>query len=99
MQKPYHYVRLAPLPGDSTREILLVGGADTQTGALPEKLPDAYGQLEDWARRRWPVVEELVYCWTGQVYEPGARCTAALTSVVQAAAAGGATARLSAADA
>lgn len=65
---PYHYVRLQEYNGH--HDLLLVGGEDHITGK-PGEVPEAerYRNLEEWTRKRFPVVE-LDYAWSGQVLEP-----------------------------
>ncbi len=66
-EDPYHYVRVQTLE-DSSSELLLVGGEDHKTGQADDD--DArYGRLEAWARERFPSMGEVVYRWSGQVYE------------------------------
>ncbi len=66
-EDPYHYVRVQTLD-DSDTELLLVGGEDHKTGQADDD--DArYGRLEVWARERFPSMGEVVYRWSGQVYE------------------------------
>lgn len=64
---PYHYVRLED-KGDV--EVLVVGGEDHVVGIDPTEYQDAYSKLEAWARAHWPAAQDVVYRWTGQVYEP-----------------------------
>lgn len=66
-QDPYHYVRLQPL--DDTHELLIVGGEDHKTGQAADQ-PERYARLEAWARKRFPVMEDVVFRWSGQVMEP-----------------------------
>ncbi len=66
-EDPYHYVRVQTLE-DNSSELLLVGGEDHKTGQADDD--DArYGRLEVWARERFPSMGEVVYRWSGQVYE------------------------------
>jgi glycine/D-amino acid oxidase-like deaminating enzyme/nitrite reductase/ring-hydroxylating ferredoxin subunit len=65
---PYHYVRLQNTPGQVSHEILIVGGEDHKT----RQADDAdvrYARLEAWARERFPMIEAIVYRWSGQVQE------------------------------
>ncbi|HEV7299539.1 MAG TPA: FAD-dependent oxidoreductase [Tepidisphaeraceae bacterium] len=66
---PYHYVRLQGQGIDDDYDVLLVGGEDHKTGQMP---PGAipFKKLEDWAREKFPMVEDVVYRWSGQVQEP-----------------------------
>lgn len=68
--EPYHYVRLEGLV-DPTLEhdVLIVGGEDARAGDISDD-ESRYARLESWARARWPVVGEVKYRWSGQVYEP-----------------------------
>lgn len=74
---PYHYVRLqrldepAPgaLAGDQAYDALIVGGEDHKTMHADDA--DARWQrLEQWMRERFPMAKEVVYRWSGQVFEP-----------------------------
>ncbi|GBG82654.1 hypothetical protein CBR_g35020 [Chara braunii] len=65
--QPYHYVRLQT-KGDT--DVLIVGGEDHSTGIKPKQMKDAWVDLEIWARKRWVVAGDVLYKWTGQVYEP-----------------------------
>lgn len=62
--QPYHYVRTHP---EGDYEVLIVGGEDHPTGQSRSKYYDAYGKLEEWARARFPMAQEVLYRWTGQV--------------------------------
>ena len=73
---PYHYVRLQPLApppgadaGGAAYDALIVGGEDRKTahGADAE---ERWRCLEAWMRERFPMAQEVVYRWSGQVLEP-----------------------------
>jgi|SRR5579885_1703720 len=74
---PYHYVRLqrleepAPgaLTGDQLYDALIVGGEDHKT-MHADNAEERWKRLEDWTRQRFPVAKEIVYKWSGQVFEP-----------------------------
>ncbi|KAG0612532.1 hypothetical protein M758_6G034900 [Ceratodon purpureus] len=65
----YHYVRIEEKDG---YDVLIVGGEDTSTGMKPTDYHDPYANLEKWAKSRWTAAAdgEVVYKWTGQVFEP-----------------------------
>ena len=68
---PYHYVRLQRL--DDDYDLVIAGGEDHKTGQaddeeIPE--PDRYKALINWTRKRFPLAEDVVYQWSGQVIEP-----------------------------
>jgi glycine/D-amino acid oxidase-like deaminating enzyme/nitrite reductase/ring-hydroxylating ferredoxin subunit len=65
---PYHYVRLEVSGVDNQYDVLLVGGEDHKTGQMP---PGAspFENLEKWAREKFPMTEDVVYRWSGQVQE------------------------------
>jgi glycine/D-amino acid oxidase-like deaminating enzyme/nitrite reductase/ring-hydroxylating ferredoxin subunit len=67
-EDPYHYVRVQTLDDGSDFELLLVGGEDHKTGQADDA-GARYGRLEAWARERFPAMREVVYRWSGQVYE------------------------------
>jgi glycine/D-amino acid oxidase-like deaminating enzyme/nitrite reductase/ring-hydroxylating ferredoxin subunit len=68
---PYHYVRLAhvisPVTGDP-EDVLIVGGEDHKTGQADDAAL-RYTRLEGWARQRWPQMGEVLFRWSGQVFE------------------------------
>jgi glycine/D-amino acid oxidase-like deaminating enzyme/nitrite reductase/ring-hydroxylating ferredoxin subunit len=68
---PYHYVRLQKMDeGDSeVYDLLIVGGEDHKTGQADDA-NRRYSILERWARKRFPVIEEIEFRWSGQVMEP-----------------------------
>jgi glycine/D-amino acid oxidase-like deaminating enzyme/nitrite reductase/ring-hydroxylating ferredoxin subunit len=64
---PYIYVRTASL--DDAHDVLIVGGEDHKTGQKDDA-PDRFRRLEEWTRRRYPMVLSIAYEWSGQVMEP-----------------------------
>ena len=64
---PYHYVRLQPEASGSAA--LIVGGEDQRTGTADDA-SIRYRHLEAWARQRFPTAGDVIYRWSGQVYEP-----------------------------
>jgi glycine/D-amino acid oxidase-like deaminating enzyme/nitrite reductase/ring-hydroxylating ferredoxin subunit len=68
-QDPYHYVRLQ---GAQNRlgegDILIVGGEDHKTGQADDT-QERHARLETWARERFPMMEQTVFTWAGQVME------------------------------
>ncbi|EHJ46958.1 FAD dependent oxidoreductase [Solidesulfovibrio carbinoliphilus subsp. oakridgensis] len=67
---PYHYVRLGTGVDGAAGEtdILVVGGEDHKTGQVPPG-PEPYQLLEVWARKRFPMMGQVAFRWTGQVLE------------------------------
>jgi glycine/D-amino acid oxidase-like deaminating enzyme/nitrite reductase/ring-hydroxylating ferredoxin subunit len=63
---PYHYVRLHDRPQGP---LLIVGGEDHKVGQSDDAAR-RWERLEDWARQRFPSMEEVHYRWSGQVIEP-----------------------------
>ncbi|MBC1240448.1 FAD-dependent oxidoreductase [Nostoc sp. 2RC] len=61
---PYHYVRLDQL--DSEYDVLIVGGEDHKTGQANDA-NDRYARLQIWAQERFPMAQEVLYRWSGQV--------------------------------
>ena len=63
---PYHYIRVEK---QNDYDILIVGGEDHKTGQEndPEK---SFAKLEEWTRKHFTFVRELLYKWSGQVMEP-----------------------------
>lgn len=71
LQDPYHYVRLMDGPADAQEpfDILIVGGEDHKTGQS-DYSAEPYRRLEEWARERWPAIQNVEFRWSGQVMEP-----------------------------
>jgi glycine/D-amino acid oxidase-like deaminating enzyme/nitrite reductase/ring-hydroxylating ferredoxin subunit len=67
---PYHYIRLQSLPDDAHAEydLLIVGGEDHKTGEA-DNTEERWGNLEGWARERFPMAEGVEFHWSGQVME------------------------------
>ena len=49
-------------------DLLIVGGEDHRSGQA-EHTEERYEHLEDWSRERFPLMEEMLYHWAGQVME------------------------------
>ncbi|WP_413944051.1 FAD-dependent oxidoreductase [Bdellovibrio sp. HCB-162] len=65
---PYHYIRLEKGPSAET-EVLIAGGEDHKTGQ--ENHPEErFKKIESWTRARFPMIEDILYQWSGQVMEP-----------------------------
>lgn len=58
---PYHYIRVA---GNT----FILGGEDHRTGQNP--IEDPYKNLIGWARQHFPLLGEVKWQWSGQVFEP-----------------------------
>jgi Rieske Fe-S protein len=70
MEDPYHYVRLHSATSDAQAyDVLIAGGEDHKTGQANDG-DVRYARLEAWARQRFPMIEEILYRWSGQVMEP-----------------------------
>ncbi|MBY0547874.1 MAG: FAD-dependent oxidoreductase [Candidatus Obscuribacterales bacterium] len=67
-EDPYHYVRLQKLDNNDEYEVLIVGGEDHRTGMEPDY--DPYQNLEAWAKKWFIGVQDIMFKWSGQVYEP-----------------------------
>jgi nitrite reductase/ring-hydroxylating ferredoxin subunit len=65
---PYHYVRLQRVDKDK-HDFLIVGGEDHKTGQADD-FDRRFDALEAWARERFPMIEDVVFRWSGQVMEP-----------------------------
>jgi Rieske Fe-S protein len=67
---PYHYVRLQKLESktDSRHELLIVGGEDHKSGQEHDT-EERHIRLEEWARERFPMIEDIEFLWGGQVME------------------------------
>ena len=67
---PYHYIRIETVGlGAGAYDVLIVGGEDHKTGQ-EDDANKRFGALERWTRHRFPMVEEIVYRWSGEVLEP-----------------------------
>jgi glycine/D-amino acid oxidase-like deaminating enzyme/nitrite reductase/ring-hydroxylating ferredoxin subunit len=64
-EDPYHYVRLHPAPDGP---LLMVGGEDHRTGTVDDA-DERLRHLEEWARPRFPEMQEVVHRWSGQVMD------------------------------
>ena len=75
---PYHYIRLQEAGTElrsnepnGTRALydrLIVGGEDHKTGQGDDTI-DRFARLEQWARERFPMIENVEFSWSGQVME------------------------------
>ncbi len=61
---PYHYIRKSRVDG---QELLIIGGGDQRTGNDSEV--DGLQRVEEYARRHF-LVNDVLYRWSSQVYEP-----------------------------
>jgi glycine/D-amino acid oxidase-like deaminating enzyme/nitrite reductase/ring-hydroxylating ferredoxin subunit len=67
---PYHYLRIESAGrGDDAYDVLIVGGEDHKTGQENDA-NKRFGALERWTKHRFPMVEEILYRWSGEVMEP-----------------------------
>jgi glycine/D-amino acid oxidase-like deaminating enzyme/nitrite reductase/ring-hydroxylating ferredoxin subunit len=75
---PYHYVRIQSVRAEDEaggagedgegHDVLIVGGEDHKTGQKHDT-ERRYARLEKWARKRFPMMKEIEYRWSGQVME------------------------------
>lgn len=65
---PYHYVRVAG-PTDEESDLLIVGGEDHKTGQADDGAM-RFTRLEAWARERFPMAQQTLHRWSGQILEP-----------------------------
>lgn len=63
---PYHYVRVQP---GQSEDMLIVGGEDHKSG-LEDDGAERIARLLQWAKDRYPMLGDVAYAWSGQVYEP-----------------------------
>ena len=71
MTAPYHYVRVQPF--DDEYEMVIAGGEDHKTGQADDEginEEDRYDALEEWTRKHFPAITDIVFRWSGQVLEP-----------------------------
>ena len=63
---PYHYIRIEK--DHLQYDTLIVGGEDHKTGQ--DDNPELrFSHLEKWARRRFPMIQEILTRWSGQVMQ------------------------------
>jgi len=63
---PYHYIRIYEQP---SHDVLIVGGEDHRT-AMKDDGEARFNHLIDWTRERFPMIQDVIYKWSGQVLEP-----------------------------
>lgn len=63
---PYHYVRVEHA---DDHDLLIIGGEDHRVGEAqhPE---EKFEILEEWAKKRFPMMTTILYKWSGQIFEP-----------------------------
>jgi glycine/D-amino acid oxidase-like deaminating enzyme/nitrite reductase/ring-hydroxylating ferredoxin subunit len=66
---PYHYVRLQRGNREGEDDLLIVGGEDHKTGQATNH-DERFAALESWTRKRFPMVKDVPFRWSGQVMEP-----------------------------
>jgi glycine/D-amino acid oxidase-like deaminating enzyme/nitrite reductase/ring-hydroxylating ferredoxin subunit len=68
---PYHYVRIHS--GDDgrgqTHDLLIIGGEDHKVGEKDDG-DERFAELYRWTLRRFPMVQNIEYRWSGQILEP-----------------------------
>lgn len=70
MQDPYHYIRLQKnLEEQEDHDLLIVGGEDHKTGQHDHPI-ECFRELERWTGQKFPMAGEVLYRWSGQVFEP-----------------------------
>lgn len=68
-EDPYHYVRShTEIIDGHEQTVLIVGGEDHKTGQA-EDGERRYAALETWMRERFPMAEDVLFSWAGQVME------------------------------
>lgn len=65
---PYHYIRLYSPPQQSY-DVLIIGGSDHKTGQAEDEQA-SFDSLQEWAGERFPMLHDLAWQWSGQVFEP-----------------------------
>jgi glycine/D-amino acid oxidase-like deaminating enzyme/nitrite reductase/ring-hydroxylating ferredoxin subunit len=72
---PYHYVRLQSVGAATQRgqadayDLLIVGGEDHRVGERDDG-EERFAALDRWARRRFPMLGNIAFQWSGEVLEP-----------------------------
>ena len=66
---PYHYLRVATVGRRAAaHDVLIVGGEDRKTGQEDEG-SKRFAALERWTRRRFPMMGDVDYRWSGECME------------------------------
>lgn len=65
---PYHYIRIQKHLFDAGLDWLIIGGEDHKTGQDPE-IEKKYEHLEQWAKKRFSMIDKIEYRWSGQIFE------------------------------
>lgn len=66
----YHYVRIVEAdPPREEEQILLIGGEDHKVGQANDA-SERYSALTEWALKRFPMIRQFDYHWSGEVMEP-----------------------------
>jgi glycine/D-amino acid oxidase-like deaminating enzyme/nitrite reductase/ring-hydroxylating ferredoxin subunit len=63
---PYHYVRVESA---DAHDVLISGGEDHKSGQKDDA-NRRFAALERWTRARFPMMTEIEYRWSGEVFEP-----------------------------
>ncbi|MFN2601317.1 MAG: FAD-dependent oxidoreductase [Gemmatimonadaceae bacterium] len=70
---PYHYIRLHEvdrlIDPSHREELLIVGGEDHKTGQDHDP-EERFRSLEEWTRKRFPMIGKVDFRWSGQIMEP-----------------------------
>lgn len=66
-EEPYHYVRINE---DKDYDVLITGGEDHKVGVTTQSYDKIMAQLEAWTRKRFPMCQEVLSGWSGEVVEP-----------------------------
>lgn len=66
---PYHYIRVQKNLTDPHLDWLIIGGEDHKVGQKDDS-EKRYDTLEKWAKERFPMIDTIDYCWSGQVFNP-----------------------------
>lgn len=66
---PYHYIRIQKHLSNPHLDWLIVGGEDHKTGQ-DQQIDAKYDHLEEWTKIRFPMIHQVEYRWSGQVFEP-----------------------------
>lgn len=66
---PYHYLRIQKDLNDPQIDWLLIGGEDRKVGQ-DEGIEIRFQRLEQWAKKRFPMINQIGYRWSGEIFEP-----------------------------